>query len=245
VPGIDLVVERKAFGPVAVLRDLSLRLPHGQVTALLGPSGCGKTTITRLIAGLDKAFEGRLTPDPDSMLIGMVFQEPRLLPWRTVEENVRLALPKGARADIAGLLSAFGLGEKQQARPDALSLGLARRVAIVRALAISPDLLILDEPFVSLDQNTATAIRELLFRQVLDGGITTLLVTHDRREALAWADRLVILGGRPTTRLATVTLSRPRESRDPAWIDAELDSIDDVAAQGTSAALHTWTAPLA
>lgn len=240
---VDLVIERKSFGSVDVLRDLALRLPSGQVTALLGPSGCGKTTITRLIAGLDTRFDGRLTPDPQTLRIGMVFQEPRLLPWRTVEENLRLVLPGDARQDLGPLLDGFGLADKRHARPAALSLGLARRVAILRALAISPDLLILDEPFVSLDEASAAATKQLLFRQVLASGITTLLVTHDRREALAFADQLSILGGTPTTLLGTKSLSRTRETRDSVWINSELGAIGEIVAGARCVPLSRTIAP--
>ena len=137
-------------GELHVLGELALTLEAGEVAALVGPSGCGKTTLLRIVAGLERDYEGTVSL-PAHGTLGMVFQEPRLLPWRTVEQNVRLAAPKAADATLDALFATLGLTAHRAHYPGELSLGLARRVALARAFAVEPDLLLLDEPFVSLD----------------------------------------------------------------------------------------------
>ena len=148
-------------GRLDVLRGLKFALPAGAVAALVGPSGCGKTTLLRIIAGLDRDFPGAVNL-PEHGKLGMVFQEPRLLPWRTVEQNVRLAAPEATDADLDVLFAALGLAAHRAHYPGELSLGLARRVALARAFAVKPDLLVLDEPFVSLDDALAERLRDEL-----------------------------------------------------------------------------------
>jgi NitT/TauT family transport system ATP-binding protein len=140
----------------------------------------------------------------------MVFQEPRLLPWRTVEQNVRLAAPKAADATLDALFATLGLTAHRAHYPGELSLGLARRVALARAFAVEPDLLLLDEPFVSLDVALATRLREELAELVRRRPVTTLLVTHDVDEAIGLADRLILLSKSPARVLAEVPIERPR-----------------------------------
>ena len=147
-----------------MLSELTLSLGSGEVGALVGPSGCGKTTLLRIIAGLDRDFEGTVQL-PEHGKLGMVFQEPRLLPWRTVEQNVRLAAP-GANGELDALFATLGLAEHRGHYPGELSLGLARRVALARAFAVEPDLLLLDEPFVSLDAVLAVRLRDELAQLV-------------------------------------------------------------------------------
>ena len=182
---------------IEVIRGLALRLEAGAFGAIMGPSGCGKTTLLRIAAGLDSDFEGQRCV-PQSQRLGMVFQDPRLLPWRTVEENIRLVLPAAeAAVDLAPLVDALGLGSHLAHYPGELSLGLARRVAIARAFAVRPTLLLLDEPFVSLDETTAARLREELAALTQRERITTLCVTHDLEEAIQLADHLFILSNRP------------------------------------------------
>jgi predicted ABC-type transport system involved in lysophospholipase L1 biosynthesis ATPase subunit len=150
---LDVKIKQKCFraasgGKLQVLGELAFSLGSGQVAALVGPSGCGKTTLLRIVAGLDLDFEGDVAL-PAHGRLGMVFQEPRLLPWRTVEQNVRLAAPEAT--GLGTLFQTLGLGAHRDHYPGELSLGLARRVALARAFAVEPDLLLLDEPFVSLD----------------------------------------------------------------------------------------------
>lgn len=224
---LEIDILRKTFvradgSRLEAVRGLKIAVPAGEVTCLIGPSGCGKTTILRIITGLDRDFGGRVEPAADALSIGMVFQEPRLLPWRTVEQNVRLALPKARRnTDIGTILAELGLSEWAKRHPGELSLGMARRVSLARALAIDPDLLVLDEPFVSLDERAAMELRGYVFAAVSRKRMTVLMVTHNLREALELADRLILLTPRPASLLAEIPLALPRASRGERWIEQE------------------------
>jgi NitT/TauT family transport system ATP-binding protein len=143
----------------------------------------------------------------------MVFQEPRLLPWRSVDDNVRLVAPEIAAGELASLFEVLGLAGHRAHYPGELSLGLARRVALARAFAVKPELLLLDEPFVSLDQPLAARLREELVVLVDRYAVITLLVTHDIDEAVALADRLILLSARPARILADMPIAMPRRSR--------------------------------
>jgi ABC-type nitrate/sulfonate/bicarbonate transport system ATPase subunit len=217
-PGrLEVNVKQKSFraasgGRLNVLSDLALTLGGGEVGALVGPSGCGKTTLLRIIAGLDRDYEGNITL-PDHGRLGVVFQEPRLLPWRTVEQNVRLAAPEASDTTLATLFRTLGLEAHRTHFPSELSLGLARRVALARAFAVEPDLLLLDEPFVSLDDALAARLRDELAELVTRRPVTTLLVTHNVEEAIGLANRLFLLSASPARVLADIALARPREKR--------------------------------
>ena len=207
-----------------MLGELAFSLGNGEVAALVGPSGCGKTTLLRIIAGLDNDFEGSVALPAHGML-GMVFQEPRLLPWRTVEQNVRLAAPRATDAALGTLFQALGLTAHRDHYPGELSLGLARRVALARAFAVEPDLLLLDEPFVSLDDALAARLRDELADLVNRRPITTLLVTHNVEEAIGLADRLLLLSLSPARVLADVPVTRPRTPRTPQELAAMREEI--------------------
>jgi ABC-type nitrate/sulfonate/bicarbonate transport system ATPase subunit len=214
---LDVAIKQKCFraasgGNLQVLGKLSFSLGAGEVAALVGPSGCGKTTLLRIIAGLDRDFDGTVAL-PAHGTLGMVFQEPRLLPWRTVEQNVRLAAPAATDASLAALFKTLGLAAHRDHFPGELSLGLARRVALARAFAVEPDLLLLDEPFVSLDDALAIRLREELAELVNRRPVTTLLVTHNVEEAIGLADRLLLLSPSPARVLAEVPVARPRAAR--------------------------------
>jgi NitT/TauT family transport system ATP-binding protein len=200
------------------LSGLSLRIAPGELVALVGPSGCGKTTFLNIVAGLDRDFAGdvRLAPRPDGRpaRVGYVFQEPRLLPWRTVCENIALVLPsQRAEAIVKDMLQAVGLAEAQNLYPPQLSGGMSRRASIARAFAIEPDLLLMDEPFVSLDHDTVEQLRELLLRLWHARPTTVLFVTHDLREALVLADRLVLLSASPGHVVGEVPVGLARSRR--------------------------------
>ena len=227
-PLIEARIDRKSYGTghgaaadVAV-RDLRLAVYPAEVLCLVGPSGCGKTTTLRILLGLDRSYAGQVVPDPGTLAIRIMFQEPRLLAWRTVEQNVRLVLPAARRAmDLDGLFGDLGLDDWRRRYPGELSLGLARRVALARALADPPRLLVLDEPFVSLDDRAASALRGAVLTRAEHDGMAIVLVTHNIREALAMADRIVVLSQRPANVLGEVELGRPRNDRPPDWIEQQ------------------------
>jgi NitT/TauT family transport system ATP-binding protein len=204
---------------------------NGEVAALVGPSGCGKTTLLRIIVGLDRDFDGSVKL-PAHGRLGMVFQEPRLLPWRTVEQNVRLAAPRVSEAALTALLTTLGLTEHRRHYPGELSLGLARRVALARAFAIEPDLLVLDEPFVSLDAALAERLRAELIELVSRRPTTTLLVTHSIDEALGLADRVFLLSAAPARVVAEVPVEHPRTTRSPTELALARDRLKSAAVQG-------------
>jgi NitT/TauT family transport system ATP-binding protein len=210
---LDVSVARKALRTASgqsrvVLHDVAFSLRQGEICALLGPSGCGKTMLLRLISGLDTDFEGRIVlPSPHR--IGMVFQEPKLLPWRSVGQNLRL-VGSSSENDLAEIAAALRLSDHLDHFPGELSLGLARRVAIARAFAVKPDLLLLDEPFVSLDAALAAQLRDELLALVLKRKATTLIVTHAVEEAISLADRIIVLSAAPGRIVADRTIETPR-----------------------------------
>lgn len=198
--------------PIAVLQDFTLSLPQGCFVALIGPSGCGKTTLLRIAAGLDRAFVGQVT-NRGGLRLGMVFQEPRLLPWRTVAQNIALARSTSMPDNTGELADRLGFTSVLSRYPSELSLGLARRVGLARALAIDPGLLLLDEPFVSLDATSADRSREVVAETTLRSGTTVLMVTHDVVEAIGLADTLIVLSERPARILTRIALPSPRGRR--------------------------------
>jgi NitT/TauT family transport system ATP-binding protein len=211
---------RSASGQVLeVLRDVALAVSVGQVGVLVGPSGCGKTTMLRIIAGLDTDFAGTVVA-PQRGKLAMVFQEPRLLPWRSVEDNVRLVAPDFPEQKLGSLFETLELVPHRFHYPGELSLGLARRVALARALAVEPELLLLDEPLVSLDAAMAARLRDELAMLIDSRRITTLFVTHDLDDAVRMADRLFLLSARPARVLAELHIGTPRAHRDAAELAA-------------------------
>lgn len=211
-----LYVVRGVAKPHLAISNFRLSLAINEFVCLVGPSGCGKTTLLNLAAGLDTDFDGEIRFDErlESPKIGYVFQNPRLLPWRTVRENIELALNEPvASGTIDNLLELMQLAGFQHVYPERLSLGMSRRVAIIRAFAINPDLLLMDEPFVSLDNSTAQQVRELLIELWQQRPHTVLFVTHDLREAIALADRIVFLKSAPMQTLNEVTVPFSRSER--------------------------------
>lgn len=198
------------------IADFQLQIPANQFVCLVGPSGCGKTTLLNMVAGLDKDYQGHIATDSASPTpaIGYVFQNPRLLPWYTVRRNIELVFPgKPPAMLIDSLLAEMQLLEVQHQYPQRLSLGMQRRVAIIRAFAINPDLLLLDEPFVSLDAPTARQVRLLLSDLWRQRPHTVLFVTHDLREAIALADRLIFLSTSPMRIIDDIVVEIPRHQR--------------------------------
>jgi sulfonate transport system ATP-binding protein len=240
-PLLQLHVLNKRFGDRTVLRDVSLSLQPGEIVSLVGASGCGKSTLLRLIAGLDRDFDGCILLDgrrlqgvtPD---VGLIFQEPRLLPWLNVADNIAfhrdpraVAVDRDAR--VATLLDEVGLRDAAQLLPKQLSGGMAQRAAIARGLFHRPRVLLLDEPFSAVDAFTRMRLQDLLLRLAHEHGLTVLLVTHDIDEAAYLSDRVVTLGQGEIVADIPVLLTRPRNRHARALAqarDAVLQVLEDI-----------------
>lgn len=193
---IQVDIASKSFGADEVLRDVRFRVEAGEVLAILGPSGIGKSTLLRIAAGIDDDFRGAvLRPERTAM----VFQEPTLMPWRTVAENVSLVHPALGREGTLAALDRVGVADKADQFPRQLSLGQQRRVALARAMAERPEALFMDEPFVSLDSDTAEEMLALTEKLIAEVQPATLFVTHSEVEAKRLATRTLYLSGRPAT----------------------------------------------
>jgi sulfonate transport system ATP-binding protein len=220
---IAIDITRKLFpakgraGQHTAIADFRLSLQPNEFVCLVGPSGCGKTTFLNIFAALDHDYEGSIRFDQQNAQpkIGYVFQNPRLLPWRTVRENIELAMEDNSSSEnIDALLDVMQLTQFQHVYPEHLSLGMSRRVAISRAFAINPNVLLMDEPFVSLDAATARQIRELTIQLWQQRPHTVVFVTHDLREAITLADRIVFLAAAPMKVIAETMVTIPRSERD-------------------------------
>lgn len=211
-------------GQNRTIADLQFEVEPNEFVCLLGPSGCGKTTLLNMVAGLDSHYQGqiRIGGQAAAAKIGYVFQSPRLLPWRTVRQNIELVFagpPPAALIDE--LLAGMQLDAVQHSYPERLSLGMQRRVAIIRAFAVNPDILLMDEPFVSLDAPSARQVRTLLYALWQQRPHTVLFVSHDLREAIALADRLIFLSPPPMRIVSDITVDIPRDGRhDEAQIES-------------------------
>jgi NitT/TauT family transport system ATP-binding protein len=207
---LDVRIDRKAYVSDSgiertILSNVRFSVTPGEVVGVLGPSGAGKSTMLRIVLGLDEAFEGEVRRD--FQRVGVVFQEPRLLPWLTVTENIRLVVTGDMKQpDIGALLETVQLGHAGPLRPRQLSLGMARRVALARALAISPELLVLDEPFASLDTRLGADLAEGVARWARTTGAAVIVATHDLAQALERVSRLLILSGTPAKLCADVAV---------------------------------------
>ncbi len=216
------------------LENLHFSAGAGEMVAIVGPSGAGKSTLLKVIAGLDRAVDGEVEIDGHGIgvnggpvsRIGMMFQESRLMPWLSVLENVRLVLGRdpASTSQARRLLHEVGLEEVEEAFPRQLSGGMQRRVALARAFAVRPDLLLLDEPLISLDAPTASRLRGCLFDLWKETRPTVLYVTHELREALAVADRVLFLSKGPARVVVEVPVELPRP-REPG--DAEVGALHD------------------
>src|SRR4051794_1517630 len=214
----------KAFGINTVLHGIDLDVPPGQFVAIVGRSGCGKSTLLRLIAGLDRPTGGRIEIDGATSgwddHVRLMFQEPRLLPWQRVAANVAVGLshaPRGAdrKAEAQDALEQVGLGTRGGDWPSVLSGGQKQRVALARALVSHPRVLAFDEPLGALDALTRIEMQSLIEQVWQDKGFTAIVVTHDVSEAVALADRVLLLDhGRVEMDIA-VDLPRPRRHGDP------------------------------
>ena len=226
---LEIRIDRKCYPdrggrPHVALSGLNLTVQRGEFVCVVGPSGCGKSTLLNIVGGLDRDMDGRVTMNgafPED--VGFMFQEPRLMPWMSVLDNVLLVAREGGASEgdaarqrerAIALLRAMELGDVLDAWPARLSGGMMRRVALARAFINEPELLLMDEPFVSLDTPTANRLREMLVEQWQRCGASVLFVTHDLREALALADRVCFLSAAPGRVVLDlpVDLPRPRDA---------------------------------
>lgn len=217
-----------------LFKQFELSLAPGELLCLLGPSGCGKSSLLQMIAGLDPDFKGCLELSAESESISYMFQQPRLLPWRTLRQNLALVIAPDHYHRIEPLVAAMGLSAYVDAYPGSLSLGMARRAALARSLIVEPTLILMDEPFVSLDPPTVKEMHRLVNRlRQMRPQTAILFVTHDLREAITLADRILVLGGQPTRILHQWRGKVPQQERDPRYQTEQMlelrgiDGLDD------------------
>lgn len=189
----------KSFGNETLLKDFSLDIGEGEIVAVMGPSGIGKSTLLNIIGGLDKEYGGAISYDPKvfegvDVPFPFVFQESEsLLPWKTVEDNVRIAGKYLTQEEIDEALKSVGLYDHRRKKPSELSGGMKQRVSLARALVCRSRVMLLDEPFASLDPDMRSRLQELVRDLSRSKGIAMLIVTHDRSEAEAMADRIIVI----------------------------------------------------
>ncbi len=207
-----------------IVEDFNFALGSGEVACLFGPSGCGKTTILRAIADIIELESGYI--DNRFARTAYLFQEHRLLPWRTAWENITLVQKSGEPGDVAELLTRLSLdAEDWHKYPHELSGGMRQRVALARALIVAPDLLLMDEPFSALDFELKQSLQDLIVERVKHAGMSIILVTHDRHEALRLSDTILLLANeKPTRCLREISLTTAQSTRNAAFIESRLTS---------------------
>ncbi len=205
------------------IEDISLDINEGEILSIVGPSGCGKSTLLNMLTKLDFPTSGFIR-DNKPLIIGYMMQNDALLPWLTVEDNALLGLKlkhelsKETKEYVYDLLKRYGLFEFKNSYPDSLSGGMRQRIALIRTLAIHPNILLLDEPFSKLDIDSRITISDDVYQIIQELGITTVLISHDIAEALSLSDRIVVLSKRPATikRIYTMDIKEeiPSKKRD-------------------------------
>jgi sulfonate transport system ATP-binding protein len=221
----------KSFEGRSVLRDLSLEIEGGSFVAIVGRSGCGKTTLLRIAAGLETADHGSVTVDKSNTRL--MFQEARLLPWKSVVDNVRIGLPRSARGAAQEALREVGLEDRADSWPAALSGGQRQRVALARALLHRPKLLLLDEPLGALDALTRMEMHTLIERLWRENEFTAVLVTHDVQEAVVLADRVLVMDRGQIAFDQPIDLPRPRSRGSAAFAALENSVLKQVLTQAS------------
>ncbi|HOK88328.1 MAG TPA: ABC transporter ATP-binding protein [Fervidobacterium sp.] len=215
----------KKFDKLSIFSNLSFEVEVGESVAFLGPSGCGKTTLIRMIAGLDEDYTGEITRNYNK--IGYVFQEPRLIPWKTVYENLRFVIEDDKKIDET--LKIMKLDGFQDFRPAKLSGGMRQRVNLARALLNDPDLLLLDEPFTFLDLHTKLSIIEDILEGKNQRTFSMIIVTHDVREALLMSDKIVLLSNKPTKILEEFDVAQiPKNIMDEEFLKRESEILNTI-----------------
>lgn len=208
---------RKSYGPLTVLDGIDLSCRAGEVTVLLGPSGCGKTTLLNILAGLDKDYSGGIGAFAETRA-SYIFQEDRLLPWLSALDNVAFVLKPhmqrhDRRREAGAILALLGLGRERHMLPHQLSGGMRRRVAMARAFACPSSIMLLDEPFSSLDLKTRIAVMDAFLDLHRRDGRTALVVTHDVREAIYLGNTIVTLSEKPARVRDSVRVDLPATER--------------------------------
>lgn len=209
---------------VAALTDINLTIEAGQFVTIVGRSGCGKTTLLRLIAGLEEKTDGELLFSPSNPKIGLVFQEPRLMPWLTVQDNMAFALLKETDRELVQqtvnyYLKLLHLEDFRNAYPAQISGGMAQRTALGRALCFNPDIILMDEPLGALDAFTRGALQKELVQIFRLADKTILFITHDVDEAVLLGQRVIVMGNGKILKEFSVPLSYPRNTADKAFYD--------------------------
>ncbi|WP_448376261.1 ABC transporter ATP-binding protein [Fervidobacterium sp.] len=208
----------KSFGKMKIVNNISFELKKGESFALLGPSGCGKTTLMRIIAGLIEEYDGKI--ENNAQKVGYVFQEPRLIPWKTVIDNLKFVEENEEK--ILNVLKSLKLYEFANSMPSKLSGGMKQRVNLARALIVEPELLLLDEPFASLDVHLKISIILDIIEKRKDMSFSMIVVTHDVREALLLADRIYLLSDKPTTIIEEINvINVPKDISNPEFLEME------------------------
>ena len=216
----------KSFGDLEVLKNIDLEITQGEFVAIVGRSGCGKSTLLRLVAGLEQSTEGHITFDGANQSglnndVRIMFQDARLLPWKNVLDNVALGLSLREFSRAREVLGQVGLVDRADDWPGVLSGGQRQRVALARALVHEPRLLLLDEPLGALDALTRIEMQSLIERLWRRNGFTALLVTHDVQEAVALADRVILVENGRIALDQRIDLPRPRERGTAAFAEIE------------------------
>lgn len=198
---LKINIENKVYKNKSILYNLKIESHKPELICLIGPSGCGKTTLLKIVASLDEEYEGSVLYNQKNSIdnLGFIFQDTRLLPWLSVKQNIMLVSRVKDEKKVEILLKEVGLGEYINAYIKELSGGMKRRVSIVRAFINQPEVLLLDEPFISLDYPNAQSLRRLFFKFYQDYSPTVLFVTHDLNEALALSDRILFLSSNPSS----------------------------------------------
>ena len=189
---------------IVAIEDISLNINKGEFISIVGPSGCGKSTLLSVLSNLEKKSNGEILLNKN-LKIGYMLQKDSLFPWRTILENCLIGLEitnslnDTTKKRVIRLLETYGLKEFMNKYPDSLSGGMRQRVALIRTLAMKPDILLLDEPFSALDYQTRLAVSDDVYRIIKDTGKTVIMITHDIAEAISMADRVIVLTNRPST----------------------------------------------